>query len=714
MHVEDIGVSEHNRSISWKHVHYVQWQIDNSEGFTRLRYKEATVLSPNPADSEGVWRHTRRITDAAGGRLAPPTRRVLHGALTKNHLILGLICRLHGGIAYENDGSVMKIPPNSPGTMELVDTVANGIFVEVIAYGAVEADPDGVQYLSTADNLDQVKALPEHEAELLWNVWRQSQELTAPPGKTQFEVVLADMQLRTAGSWGQEDIVWVYNFARTMAPSHMECIRLFHFFHVNATLLRIDVSFFGTLAEHVPLQFPWCRVALLVSQYMTDLSKNGASRKVGGKILAQGLTNDKVRKLGQDVERLSACEDLLRHYFNSTFAGHGEASSDPPPCVIAAAGTVLTKMGELLCSPVDLSLEKGQKALAKIEHYFRKQLPTNDAVPDVMLESTRALLRAQDEETQATKKSRPGPSTTPSLAPQVAFGADGDVQESFASRAAASGLAQGVRVRLVKATQSRPVGVGGLIVSLPPGGPCKVKFDADSAELSVKLGCLQAEAARSLSRTAAAASVDEAAASVDEGGEDVGEWKLFEDADLDHSLRCILSQALFQLNAGYGSDASSLAVSTTGVVKTKKAMPARSVRLFPWTTDVIHDDRKSAAASKGRDATSADREYVTAHLAMAKSAESAWRLLEPQGVHFAESPLWMVVKAPLAAGSSTNMEWHEVVVTANSSCSSKDPAFKDGMKGAPVQVRVPYLANRDYLAAGTVLVGGKSKKRKAA
>ena len=602
MHVEDIGVSEYNRGISWKHVHYVQWQIDNSEGFTRLRYKEATVLSPNPADNESVWRHTKRITDAAGGRLAPPTRRVLHGALAKNHLILGLNCRQHGAIAYENDGSTMKIPPNGPGTMELVDTMAHGIYVEVIDYKAAEEDPDGVEYLSMADNLDQAKALPEHEAELLWRVWQQSQQLTAPPGKTHFEVIAADMQLRTAGSWGEEDIVWVYNFAKTMAPPHMKCIRLFHFFHVNATLLRIDVSFFGTLADMVPLQFPWCRVALLVSQYMTDLSKNGASRKVGGKILAQGLTNDKVRKLGQDVERLSACEDLLRHYFNSTFEGHGEASSDPSPCVIAAAGTVLTKMGELLCSLVDLSAEKGQKALAKIEHYFRKQLPTNDAVPDVLLESTRALLRAQDEETQATKKSRPGPSTTPSVAPQVAFGADGDVEESFATRAAASGLAQGVRVRLVEATQGRPVGVCGLIVSLPPGGPCKVKFDADSAELDVQLSCLQPEAAASLSRPPAAASVGGAAASVAAGGEDedVGDWKLFEREDLDHGLRCFLLHALFQLNSDYGSNDSSLAVSSGGAVKTKKAMPARTVRLFPWTTHVIHaDPQKKCCCQQG-------------------------------------------------------------------------------------------------------------------
>ena len=102
---------------------------------------------------------------------------------------------------------------------------------------------------------------------------------------------------------------------------------------------------------------------------------------------------------------------------------------------------------------------------------------------------------------------------------------------------------------------------------------------------------------------------------------------------------------------------------------------------------------------------------------MAKSAECVWRLHEPQGAEFAESPLWMVMKASPAAGSSPNMQWREVVVTVNYSCTSKDAAFKEPMKGAPVQVRVPYLANPESLAAGTVLVlgkgMGKGKKRKA-
>ena len=50
----DIGVSKLNRSITWKHAHYVLRQIFTKAGFTKLRYKNAMVHDANPDDLEEV------------------------------------------------------------------------------------------------------------------------------------------------------------------------------------------------------------------------------------------------------------------------------------------------------------------------------------------------------------------------------------------------------------------------------------------------------------------------------------------------------------------------------------------------------------------------------------------------------------------------------------------------------------------------------------
>ena len=110
-HVSELGVSTLNRSISWKHVHYVSRQIFEKEGFTRLRYKIAMCRDPNPADQLEVWRNSKKITDAAGGRLAPHPKKALSGNLMKNHLVLGLEAVQHGAIPWDHDNSFIVAPP---------------------------------------------------------------------------------------------------------------------------------------------------------------------------------------------------------------------------------------------------------------------------------------------------------------------------------------------------------------------------------------------------------------------------------------------------------------------------------------------------------------------------------------------------------------------------------------------------------------------------
>ena len=363
MALDDIGVSPFNRAVSWKHAYYVQKQIDTAEGFTRFRYKEAIVLAPDPKDSESVFRHTRTICEAAGGHLAPPAPGgAMFGALTKNHLVLGLRARKHGGKAYE-DGTPLKIPARNASTEELLDTLDHGVFVEVIGWGAVEEDLEAVRYISLMDNLDQAKAMPEHEMELVARVWRQSVNVTAQPGMTAFESVKNALLGKTAGSWGEDDLVWAFNFARSISETQLKCLQSFHFFHVNATVLRIEVAFFACLAECLALEYPWCRIALVVYQYMTPPDRPQSFVASGRGLIAKGVTHQSVEKLGKDAGKLAAGEALMRHYLEDVFR---HEAGDVSAATNAVTGTVLTKMGEFLVGSIDCQSEKGRRALAKI------------------------------------------------------------------------------------------------------------------------------------------------------------------------------------------------------------------------------------------------------------------------------------------------------------------------------------------------------------
>ena len=201
--LSELGVSPLNRSISWKHVHYVLRQIFETEGFTRLRYKNGICHDPNPADSEEVWRHCRKITEASGGRLAPHPQAALSGVLAKSHLTLGLQALLHGSVSWDHDGTRMTVPPLSADQRELHETLKEGIWMECLAYDAVNDDEEAVRFLSLSDNLDQAKAMPEHEIEFLLKTFWVSRTAASQIGKSHWQNVQEAMDGRTGGGRGQ-------------------------------------------------------------------------------------------------------------------------------------------------------------------------------------------------------------------------------------------------------------------------------------------------------------------------------------------------------------------------------------------------------------------------------------------------------------------------------------------------------------------------------
>ena len=197
------------------------------------------------------------------------------------------------------------------------------------------------------------------------------------------------MAVRTAGAGTAEQLVFAYNFGKTLAAMHMKAIRLFHFFHVNATVLRIEVSVLGVLAQNIPTGFPWACVALVIWQYMGPV---GGYVSAGRGFIAKGIQSQTIVRIAGDRKRLEACERLLRHYLPQLYEDDGELDATTN----AVTATFLAKTGELLCGQQDLEDDKGKKILARLECYIRRTLPADIGRPEeCLLSMTQAVLHKE-------------------------------------------------------------------------------------------------------------------------------------------------------------------------------------------------------------------------------------------------------------------------------------------------------------------------------
>ena len=343
--------------------------------------------------------------------------------------------------------------------------MTQGIWAELIKWDAVLEDEEAVRFISVSDNLDQVTAMPDHEMEYLLRTWETSKKVQSTVGKTRFDQVQEVMQTLTAGVWSQEQLAYVYNFAVTIDTMQMTALKLFHFHNVNASRLRIDVSFLGTLAEHVPLKFPWGRCALVAQQYMSDPQNAANFIATGSSFIAKGIDARTVQRLKGETDRLAAVELLLASYLEPWF--RDKVDMDYPTA--KTVGTFLTKMGELLISTVNVAEEKGKAKLARCEQYIRQRLPGADEQPALtqmtrkLEDEARAASRKEQEKSEKNKKG--GPCSQPSMRPPVEF-KDGEVVVNAESTAADRGMGVGTKVRCQRKVAEAEKGETGIIVEI--------------------------------------------------------------------------------------------------------------------------------------------------------------------------------------------------------------------------------------------------------
>ena len=151
----------------------------------RYLYGNGYVHEPNPKDVSFVHDHAKRMCQK--DQMLPAARTsMVYGVFAKTHLVTFLQA-LDMGMRWEHDSSTMT--PRL-GDAELAEHLQHGMFMEVIAWEAVEKYPDKVNSLMRSNNLDQSFSMPEHEVAMLYKMFECAHEAPSlAPGQPLWQMV---------------------------------------------------------------------------------------------------------------------------------------------------------------------------------------------------------------------------------------------------------------------------------------------------------------------------------------------------------------------------------------------------------------------------------------------------------------------------------------------------------------------------------------------
>ena len=89
------------------------------------------------------------------------------GSISKTHLAFGFKC-IKDGICWDHSGLPMK--PSGPSKAAIQNHLDHGMLAVILDEKVLDLDPDGLEAIMVAENLDNDLNLPEHEMALLKHV----------------------------------------------------------------------------------------------------------------------------------------------------------------------------------------------------------------------------------------------------------------------------------------------------------------------------------------------------------------------------------------------------------------------------------------------------------------------------------------------------------------------------------------------------------------
>ena len=493
--VDLIGAHWLNRGglpVSGKHVHHLWRTILDRHGFVRHRYDHAVVVEVPEGDLQRLREHNQQICDQ-DPLLPPASATMRYGSLTKTHLIYGLKCFKHGTLRWDDTNEVMVVPKTATAVKEHLQ---NGIFAMVIDPQAYIDSEDNLISIMLSGNLEQSVAMPEHEIALLQKVMSLARR-PLPEGECPWEFMQKALQPLAGARWEDADMMQIFNFAMVVGSEQAAMLTNVHFQCINPAIMVVKPSFFGECAK-LPKQFRWCRVAIVVAQY---LGSESSYERTGRVLVAATIKEQTVKRLVREGELqvlISNIEGFLAEavlrYSRGSLRNEVAASSH-----LAALGGLLARTGRVLTAFLDTT-NKWRTKLIDAEFRFRKSLrEANGVLPDPILEEVVDLETPKEKQIIDPKVS-PG-THTDSAQETVASaekGSDIDKQKGK-SQGLKSHLQIGCAVRLIKRFKGRAVQQSGVVTAIDhEAAMVSVNFDSPPGMLAVPINCCKFSPASAL------------------------------------------------------------------------------------------------------------------------------------------------------------------------------------------------------------------------
>ena len=398
--VDQIGAHWLNRNglpVSGKHVHHLWRTILQRHGFVRHRYNHAVVVEMPEGDLQRLREHNQQFCEK-DPLLPKASPNMKYGCLTKTHLIYGLKCFKHGSMRWDDTGEVMTVPKNAETVKEHIE---NGVFAMVISKEAFLDNPDHLISIMVSGNLEQSVAMPEHEIALLQSVMSLVDK-PVPQGEVPAEYIGKTLQPLTGGRWDDDDIRQIWNFAMVAGVEQAKLLMHVHFQHINPAIVVVKPSFFG-ICSQIPKEFRWCRMTIVVAQYLL-VGDSGGFERTGRVLVASGIKETAVKRIAKDTD-LHAAMSTIETFISDCLCRYDHAHLQnelPVSSHLSAVSGLLARVGRLLTCNLDTG-NKWKTKLVNAEVLFRKALQDAGGVlPEPVFEGVSAAMTLK--ETQKEQK----------------------------------------------------------------------------------------------------------------------------------------------------------------------------------------------------------------------------------------------------------------------------------------------------------------------
>ena len=719
--LEQLGVSRHNRPISFRYVHSKLKKILYEEGFSKMRYQFAIAIEPEDGDKFAA--NVRTNEEAADSNGMLPTVGVdspRFGLLTKNHLFLGLLVLKAGNIRCDhNPDDIWTAPAVGPDGrhQELHDTLNQGMWVQLLKKEIwKEQSTEDIKLIMEVDNQDQVTGLPDHEMHLFMKICNAMDARVVSPGEQPVQPLWNRVQAKLSQGLGQrfneKQCINVYNCALKLGKQHQDFIVKFHFHFVNPSALVIRPSHFG-LAATLPDECPWGKVALLAHCYMCD-KKHYIQDGGGSLVIADGIKEKQMSTLVSQTDFVVAVEAYLTH----CLAGCQPTAKDKP-AVVRAMANFMYQAGYLMYKgdpefPGSCE-EHGQ--LGKFTDFFCKtENQLWDEVGKCGVER-RAYMKAKDSGLAAQKgKKADSQEVLPDAGPRLEFDSDGSLQMTAAYLSAQDGVVEGVVVEVSRdlAEKNKPKrrrlskGEFGPVVAFVDDNVV-VDFgkagQKDEQCLPRKSVALKKSVASSVAESQASEDqrrVDSPPNTLDQ--ESFIKWEQLTGADGSWRMKEQVRECLWCLVQSLATKDDQLGFeSVTALPTALKDFETSEIKLVPYSRFV------SIVAPK----TSA---YVTATVSCKGSRPQKWYISEPEetasGVDSPEkteavqtlSPFWNAIKAKGTKGPNTpialRLEKATYFVSSTVVPKDKKADHKGSSDKVKLEITIPLLTNAKPVPMG--------------